>query len=194
MIPLRSLLLPLLTALALSGCVLPNGTDNVGETSSAAPGEIEASALPDPGTADAAATTSDATKPKARPVSEPTAASVAGAGAKSGPPTQAATDAAVPKPAAAEELAPPEQAAPEVVKTPGQIACEKGGGRFVKAGQSASLTCVRPTRDGGKRCSKAGDCKGVCLARSGTCSPFTPVFGCQEILQEDGLRITECIE
>jgi hypothetical protein len=91
-------------------------------------------------------------------------------------------------------VAPLEPAPPAPVKTPGQIACEKSKGQFVKAGKSAALTCVRPTRDGGKHCTKAGDCQGVCLARSQTCSPFTPLFGCQDILQDNGLRITECIE
>ena len=81
-----------------------------------------------------------------------------------------------------------------VVKTPGEIACEKGKGRFLQAGNSSTFTCVRPTRDGGKHCTRAGNCQGVCLARSQTCSPYTPLFGCQDILQDDGMRVTECIE
>jgi hypothetical protein len=83
---------------------------------------------------------------------------------------------------------------PEAVKTPGQIACEKKRGRYVKVGDSSAYTCVQATRDGGKSCRKAGDCQGLCLARSQSCSPFTPLLGCHEILQQNGARVTQCID
>ncbi|PZR00241.1 MAG: hypothetical protein DI533_06545 [Cereibacter sphaeroides] len=91
--------------------------------------------------------------------------------------------------AAAAAAAPPP---PEPVKSPSQIACEKKGGRYSAAGEGV-FACVTPTRDAGKQCSKEGDCQGLCLARSRSCSPFTPVFGCQEILQRDGRQVTECL-
>ena len=47
-------------------------------------------------------------------------------------------------------------------------------------------SCITPTRDAGKSCRKAGDCEGLCLARSRTCAPIEPLFGCNAVLQEDG--------
>ena len=82
---------------------------------------------------------------------------------------------------------------PESVKSPSQIVCEKTGGRFAKAGNSTPVVCVRETRDGGKSCRRETDCEGLCLARSRSCSPITPVLGCQESLTRDGLRVTECV-
>ncbi len=181
---LRSLLISLVSVAALSGCVLPGGDGSAPAADGAAPAEIEVSALPAPGSA----ATADADKPAPGPGTE-TADSAPEAAASAGADAAEAEKAAAP-----EEIAPLEEAPPAEVKTPGQIACEKGKGRFVRVGSSSAFTCIRPTRDGGKRCTRAGNCEGVCLARSGTCSPFTPVFGCQEILQDDGLRITECIE
>ena len=90
-----------------------------------------------------------------------------------------------------EAAAPPPQ---EPVKSASQIACEKKGGRFANAGNSTTFVCVRETRDGGKSCSRETDCEGLCLARSRSCSPITPVLGCQEILTQDGIRVTQCVE
>jgi hypothetical protein len=142
-----------------------------------APGEIEVTALPAAGErAEAVAALSEATVPDGAAAPAPDAEA---------PPAAEGADTAPP---AAE--APP----PEVVKSPTQIACEKGGGRFVSSGTKQSFACVRPTRDGGKRCNRESDCQGLCLARSQTCSPFTPVFGCQEILNDRGLRMTQCVQ
>lgn len=82
---------------------------------------------------------------------------------------------------------------PEPVKSPSQIVCEKKGGRFAKAGNATPVVCVRETRVGGKSCRRETDCEGLCLARSRSCSPITPVLGCQESLTRDGLRVTECV-
>lgn len=72
-------------------------------------------------------------------------------------------------------------------------ACERTGGTLqVAAG--TRLACVRPLRDAGQTCRAAGDCEGACLARSGTCAPFTPLFGCHEVLTPEGRRVTECLE
>ena len=94
----------------------------------------------------------------------------------------------------ADEVAPPEEAAPEAPKPAAQILCEKSGGQWAVAGESGAFACVKPTRDGGKSCKKEGDCQGMCLARSGTCAPFMPLFGCNEVLEKDGRRVTLCIE
>lgn len=79
-------------------------------------------------------------------------------------------------------------------KSPEQLACERKGGSYVNVGQSAARTCIRPTRDNGKQCRRESDCEGACLARSQTCAPVTPMLGCNDILQNDGRRVTLCID
>ena len=85
-------------------------------------------------------------------------------------------------------------AEPVVRKSPEQIACEKTSGTWAQAGKTGTMLCVRTTRDSGKQCRKGTDCDGLCLARSGTCAPIKPLFGCNEILQDDGRRVTLCID
>ena len=85
-------------------------------------------------------------------------------------------------------------AEPEPLKSKDQVLCEKRGGNWSNAGKSNSKTCIQRTRDAGKQCRKKGDCSSACLARSGSCAPFKPLFGCNEILQKDGSRVTLCIE
>ena len=98
-------------------------------------------------------------------------------------------------PAAPDEVPPPEAPAPaRVVKSPGQLACERRGGSYARAGAGGAFVCVRATRDGGKQCRKESDCESACLARSRTCSPITPLLGCNDILQNDGRRVTLCLD
>lgn len=93
----------------------------------------------------------------------------------------------------AAEASPVQEAAP-VFKSPEQIQCERRGGTWARAGKSEARTCVKQTRDGGKQCTKGTQCEGLCLARSGTCAPLAPLFGCNEILEDDGRRVTLCID
>lgn len=88
----------------------------------------------------------------------------------------------------------PDVTEPEVAKSKEQIICEKRGGNWGNAGKSNLKTCIKRTNDAGKQCRKQGDCDSVCLARSGTCAPVKPLFGCNEILQKDGSRVTLCID
>lgn len=74
-----------------------------------------------------------------------------------------------------------------------RAACERGGGSL-QAAAGSRLACVRPMRDAGKQCRAAGDCEGACLARSMTCAPFAPLFGCHEVLTPTGARVTECLD
>jgi predicted small secreted protein len=103
-------------------------------------------------------------------------------------------------PAAVEEAATPapqpelEAEAPPVAKSERQVACEKRGGTWARGSSAAVHTCVFPTKDGGKQCTRESQCDGVCLARSGTCAPVKPLLGCNEILQDNGSRVTLCIE
>jgi len=97
-----------------------------------------------------------------------------------------------PKPAVlADTPAPPE---PEAPKSAGQMLCEKSRGQWLSAGDTGANYCAILTRDGGKQCHKKGDCQGQCLARSGTCSPITPLYGCNDILEKDGGEVTMCID
>ncbi len=89
------------------------------------------------------------------------------------------------------EVAPPEP--PPVAKTAEQLACEKKGGKWSSVGKTGK-TCVKQTRDAGKQCTKAGDCDGYCLARSRSCAPVTPLFGCNEVLQDNGRQVTVCLD
>lgn len=75
-----------------------------------------------------------------------------------------------------------------------RLKCEKGGGIYGAASATGAFACIRQTRDAGKQCHKESDCEGRCLARSGTCAPLTPLFGCNEILTRDGKRMTLCID
>ena len=121
-----------------------------------------------------AARVDTAAEPAARVQSAPPAA-----------PVSAATPA--PRPDLAAEVALP-------AKSAMQLACEKKKGRWTRAGQGDLHTCVHDTRDGGKQCKRESQCEGVCLARSGTCAPVRPLLGCNEILQDNGARVTLCID
>jgi hypothetical protein len=88
---------------------------------------------------------------------------------------------------------PPEDVVPEEEKSAEQIKCEKQGGSWSRIGKTKARTCVQRTRDAGKQCKRDRDCDGVCLARSGTCAPVTPLFGCNEVVQDDGRRMTQCL-
>lgn len=67
-----------------------------------------------------------------------------------------------------------------------QELCRNTGGKWSSAGGSGLYTCIRDTRDSGKSCVRGSDCEGECLARSGTCAPFTPMLGCQQVLDDNG--------
>lgn len=74
-----------------------------------------------------------------------------------------------------------------------QRQCAAGGGQLSRR-TDGLFVCVRQTRDGGQRCTRASDCEGYCLARSGSCAPIAPLFGCHEVLGRDGARTTLCVE
>jgi hypothetical protein len=73
-------------------------------------------------------------------------------------------------------------------------ACEERGGSFQRAGKGGVFTCVTRTRDAGKSCTAATQCESLCLARSRTCAPVKPIFGCNDILNSAGVRLTQCID
>jgi hypothetical protein len=82
---------------------------------------------------------------------------------------------------------------PPEPKSEAQLACERREGTWTSAGKGFK-SCVFRTRDGGKTCRKETDCDGLCLARSGTCAPYKPLFGCNDILDSMGRKVTLCID
>jgi hypothetical protein len=89
---------------------------------------------------------------------------------------------------------PDRQAEPPLPRLPHQILetdCRRAGGSLGPVA-GGLLACLRDTRDAGKQCSRQGDCEGQCLARSGTCAPVDPLFGCHEVLNPQGVRVTQC--
>jgi hypothetical protein len=173
----------LVLALALAGCVLPGGGGPGAKSGAANPvtgDAIEVTALDDLPAAAAPDAKPAAGLPSAKP----------------GPDDpRPRPRPAKPAPPAADPVAPPvaAPAVPEAAKTPGQIACERKKGIWSKAGKGG-FSCISKTRDAGKECRAAKDCEGLCLARSGTCAPFKPLFGCNEILDDMGRRMTLCID
>lgn len=127
---------------------------------------ISVTPLADPAGAEAEAPAPDAAAPEAEPAPEDQAADT--------------------------QPTPPAEAA--IPPSPAQLACERRGGRFMRAGEGGLMACVQTTRDGGQQCRRGSDCQGECLARSGTCAPIAPLFGCHEILQDNGARMTQCLD
>ncbi|MBT8416499.1 MAG: hypothetical protein KJO42_03590 [Silicimonas sp.] len=72
--------------------------------------------------------------------------------------------------------------------------CERKGGRWGLTPGKATYACFRELSDAGDTCRAESDCQGLCLARSRTCSPIEPFFGCHEVLSDTGFRQTLCIE
>lgn len=70
--------------------------------------------------------------------------------------------------------------------------CTRSGGQMMASGIANARVCIHDTRDSGKVCRRGSECEGDCLARSGTCSPVRPLFGCNEILMDSGARATLC--
>ena len=91
-------------------------------------------------------------------------------------------------------VAEPEVVAPVAPKQEAQVACERKGGTWMAVGKTKLSACVKTTRDAGKTCVRQSQCESQCLARSGTCALFKPMLGCNEVLQENGARVTLCVE
>ena len=192
----RLSLAPVFLVLALvAGCVgLPGGTGEGASTEGAGALAAEAIAVtPLDGPAAAPAVPGPAAAPAGTEATAP-----AKAGPAAAPPAapEAQADEAVEPEAAEPEAAeaPAEAAPPPPPKSPEQLACERRGGTWSSAGGSGIKACVRRTRDGGKQCVNGTQCEGDCLARSQSCSPIAPLFGCNDILQDNGARVTQCIE
>jgi hypothetical protein len=92
---------------------------------------------------------------------------------------------------------PPEPTAepgtPEFVQQQRAI-CEADGGRFSPGPGGSTRVCFRTPEDANAFCTTGADCEGLCLARSRTCAPQVPLFGCHEAIMENGLRATICLD
>ncbi|MFD0978320.1 hypothetical protein [Tropicimonas aquimaris] len=75
-----------------------------------------------------------------------------------------------------------------------KASCEARGGQFGKAPGGATSVCFITTRDANETCSQNSDCEGMCLARSRTCTPVVPMFGCNEVLLDGGIRAEICLD
>lgn len=73
-------------------------------------------------------------------------------------------------------------------------ACEGSGGTWGGVGNGIAFVCYRNLPDANKVCETSSDCAGMCLARSRTCTPITPFYGCHEVISDAGLRQTVCLE
>jgi hypothetical protein len=177
-------------ATLLSACQtrgLQGPTDGV-TPNAVAGSEIEVTAL-DTLPGDAAPKPEAGAMPAGPDTAAPQAAPAAGAEV-AGP----AADTTAPETASEPAPKPDLAATPVTPKTEMQLACEKKGGKWFKVGKGDKRACVHQTKDAGKRCERESQCDGVCLARSGTCSPLKPLFGCNEILQDNGARVTLCLD
>lgn len=187
---MRRLLLPLLLA-SLAACTLslPAGKGESPAPAAMNPGTVEVTSLDAPSPAAA----------QAGPAAETLTSALQPASGAASAPTP--TLRPQPRPAAATATSAPETAADETAPEaenpsapPEQLACEAKGGIWSKTGASPLRTCLQPTRDAGKSCRKQSDCDGLCLARSRTCAPVKPLFGCNPILQDDGSEAVLCID
>ena len=180
---------PLLAALGLIG--LLSGCQLTGSGQGALPDDVTPNAIT--GEAIEVTALDDTPLPAAVDTPPPVAETTAPVQAGAPDPVPAVDPAPVElaEPAPQPDLGDP---VPEVEKSDQQRACEKKGGKWAKAGKGDFRICVYETRDANKQCTRESQCEGVCLARSGTCSPFKPLIGCNEILQDNGARVTLCIE
>lgn len=199
---LTRLAVPVLAALTLSAC------DDPAFNAPRAPIPVvvpQRPAIPPatPVTTPAPATAADptdlaATDPEPGPT-DPAAPAVTGApvvvipAQPVAPGTSATAAASTPPGAPATDTAAPPAPGENPLLAQQRAACAREGGRLQSL-PSGLVTCIRTTRDAGRACTGASDCEGVCLARSGTCAPITPLYGCHEVLLSPGSRVTQCLE
>lgn len=72
--------------------------------------------------------------------------------------------------------------------------CLSKGGQYVVGGRAGLKVCFETPKDAGKSCQKSTDCESQCLARSKSCAPLTPLFGCNAILDSAGREVTICVD
>lgn len=91
----------------------------------------------------------------------------------------------------------PREEAPEIgpeVADRAEAACARDEGRWVPLGNSGTMICLRTPPDANKACTTQNDCSTQCLARSKTCAPVDPLFGCNDVIGRNGAVATLCVE
>ena len=198
MVGLFPKLIVILGALALSACVAGGGDSGKAVGPNPVTGTaIEVTALDAPAAKPATKPPTELATELATKPAPVTPVEKAGAATPTDPAAPLTPLGDTPKPAPpAETQAAAEEAAtvPVVEKSPAQLICEKRGNIWAQAGNSGAHACVTRLKDGGKRCTSGKQCQGDCLARSNTCAPISPLFGCNEILQDNGARVTLCLD
>ncbi len=71
--------------------------------------------------------------------------------------------------------------------------CAVDGGKYLPGG-IVGYVCYLPAPDAGKSCNRESDCSGLCMAEERTCSLFSPVFGCQLVLTDEGKQVEICFD
>jgi hypothetical protein len=71
--------------------------------------------------------------------------------------------------------------------------CEAAGGH-VGQGLGPNELCIRPTSDAGKTCTSNAECESFCLAETGSCGEWVPLFGCHAVLVGEGPSVTICMD
>jgi hypothetical protein len=72
--------------------------------------------------------------------------------------------------------------------------CLAKGGQYGVGGLAGLKVCFETPKDAGKSCRKSTDCDSHCLARSKSCAPVTPLFGCNAVLDSSGREVTLCVD
>lgn len=70
--------------------------------------------------------------------------------------------------------------------------CEAAGGRYMGQ-KGGAMLCFHTPPDAGKSCTRSTQCTAGCLAKSQTCAPITPLIGCQQLLDNEGRLVTQCV-
>lgn len=73
-----------------------------------------------------------------------------------------------------------------------KASCQRSGGEFAGTPGKAML-CFHTPPDAGRQCNKDTDCTAGCLAKSHTCAPISPLIGCQDLLDDEGRTVTQCV-
>lgn len=132
--------------------------------------------------------------PEPEAVSEATPEAMTEAMSEAGPETLSEQSPAAPEPEPfVIDIPAPEPAPLPLALARQQAECAATGGTLAER-RAGLFACTRPTRDNGRACRSGADCEGLCLARSMTCAPVTPLFGCHEVLDSRGARQTLCLD
>lgn len=70
--------------------------------------------------------------------------------------------------------------------------CTRQGGQWAGR-EGKGMLCFHTPPDAGKMCQRASDCSTACLAKSHTCAPVSPLIGCQDLIDDQGRTVTQCV-